>query len=400
MRKLVARGLVVFGALTVFVAVNGAALAAAHASPEDPRAGPAGVPRAAALLPAPGLPPIRHVFLLVLENQSFGMTFGKSSPAPYLANNLTAKGALLTSYYGIGHWSLDNYLALISGQAPNPETQADCPTVSNFHLSQPKLDANGQALGTGCLYPPLVKTVADQLEAAQLTWKGYMEDMGNNPARESATCGHVPPGAEERTSHATVNDKYAAKHDPFVYFHSIIDDQSRCDAHVVNLDKLPADLRSVETTPNYSFITPNLCNDGHDAKCIDGGLGGFQAIEAFLQKWVPLVMNSPAFQKDGLLIITFDESDSVGDDAATACCAEQGLPGSEQPAGMTGPGGGRIGAVLLSPFIEPGTVSAVPYNHYSTLRYIEDTFGLAHLGYAGQKGLKVFGSDVFTRKAP
>jgi phospholipase C len=388
-----------FGALTVFVAVNGAAaLAAAHASPEDPRAGPAGVPRAAAL--APGLPPIRHVFLLVLENQSFGMTFGKSSPAPYLANNLTAKGALLTSYYGIDHWSLDNYLALISGQAPNPETQADCPTVTNFHLSQPKLDANGQALGTGCLYPALVKTVADQLEAAQLTWKGYMEDMGNNPARESATCGHVPPGAEERTSHATVNDKYAAKHDPFVYFHSIIDDQSRCDAHVVNLDKLPADLRSVETTPNYSFITPNLCNDGHDAKCIDGGLGGFQAIEAFLQKWVPLVMNSPAFQKDGLLIITFDESDSVGDDAATACCAEQGLPGSEQPAGMTGPGGGRIGAVLLSPFIEPGTVSAVPYNHYSTLRYIEDTFGLAHLGYAGQKGLKVFGSDVFTRKAP
>jgi len=245
----------------------------------------------------------------------------------------------------------------------------------------------------------MVKTLADQLEAAKLTWKGYMEDMGNNPARESATCGHVPPGAEERTSRATVNDKYAAKHDPFVYFHSIIDDQSRCDAHVVNLDQLPTDLRSVATTPNYSLITPNLCNDGHDAHCVDGGLGGFQAIYAFLQKWVPLVMNSPAFQKDGLLIITFDESDSIGDDAATACCAEQGLPGAEQPAGVTGPGGGRIGAVLLSPFIEPGTVSTVSYNHYSTLRYVEDTFGLAHLGYAGQKGLKVFGSDVFTRPA-
>jgi hypothetical protein len=56
--------------------------------------------------------------------------------------------------------------------------------------------------------------------------------------------------------------------------------------------------------------------------------------------------------------------------------------------------------VLLSPFIEPRTVSAAPYNHYSTLRYIEDTFGLAHLGYAGQSGLKVFGADVFTHKAP
>lgn len=399
MRKLVGRGLVVvLGLLAAIVAANGEAMAAAHASAEDPRAGPAGIPAASA--PLPGLPPVRHVFILVLENQSFGTTFGKNSPAPYLANNLTSKGALLTNYYGIGHWSLDNYLALISGQAPNSETQADCPTVTNFRLRQPKLAANGQALGTGCVYPPIVKTVADQLEAAQLSWRGYMEDMGNNPARESATCGHVPPGAEERTSRATVNDKYAAKHDPFVYFHSIIDDQARCDSHVVNLDKLPADLRSVETTPNYSFITPNLCNDGHDAKCVDGGLGGFQAIEAFLQKWVPLITSSAAFRKDGLLIITFDESDSVGDDAATACCGEQGLPGEEQQPGVIGPGGGRIGAVLLSQFIEPGTVSAVPYNHYSMLRYIEDTFGLAHLGYAGQSGLKVFGSDVFTQPVP
>jgi phosphatidylinositol-3-phosphatase len=397
-RKLVGRGLVVLGLLAAIVAANGEAMAAAHASAEDPRAGPAGIPASAA--PMPGLPPVRHVFILVLENQSFGTTFGTNSPAPYLANNLTSKGALLTNYYGIGHWSLDNYLALISGQAPNSETQADCPTVTNFRLRQPKLAANGQALGTGCVYPAIVKTVADQLEAAQLSWRGYMEDMGNNLARESAACGHVPPGAEERTSRATVNDKYAAKHDPFVYFHSIIDDQARCDSHVVNLDKLPADLRSVETTPNYSFITPNLCNDGHDAKCVDGGLGGFQAIEAFLQKWVPLITSSAAFRKDGLLIITFDESDSVGDDAAAACCGEQRLPGEEQQPGVIGPGGGRIGAVLLSQFIEPGTVSAVPYNHYSMLRYIEDTFGLAHLGYAGQSGLKVFGSDVFKQPVP
>jgi hypothetical protein len=402
----VVRGWVVLQALAAFVVASGATLGAAHASAEDPRASPAGLPRAAVPAPAASspstlrLPPVRHVFILVLENQSFGVTFGKNSPAPYLANNLSAKGALLTQYYGIGHWSLDNYLALISGQAPNPETQADCPTVTNFRLSQPALDANGQALGTGCLYPPMVKTVADQLEAARLTWKGYMEDMGNNPARENATCGHVPPGAEERTGRATVNDKYAAKHDPFVYFHSIIDDQSRCDAHVVNLDQLPTDLRSVATTPNYSFITPNLCNDGHDAQCVDGGLGGFQAIDAFLHKWVPLVMNSPAFKKDGLLIITFDESDSTGDDAATACCGAPALPGSDQLAGIVGPGGGRIGAVLLSPFIEPGTVSSVPYNHYSTLRYVEDIFGLAHLGYAGQKDLKVFGSDIFKRTTP
>ncbi len=345
-------------------------------------------------------PPVRHVFILMLENQSFGVTFGKNSPAPYLANTLTAQGALLDHYYGIGHFSLDNYLALISGQAPNAETQADCPTVSEFRLSQPNLDANGQALGSGCLYPSMVKTVADQLEVAKLTWRGYMEDMGKNPARERATCGHMPPGAVERTGRATAQDKYAAKHNPFVYFHSIIDDQARCDAHVVNLDALTADLRRIESTPNYSFITPNLCNDGHDAHCVDGGLGGFQAIDAFLRKWVPRVTSSPAFKKDGLLIITFDESDSAGADASAACCGEQGLPGSSQLAGMNGPGGGRIGAVLLSPFIKPGTVSSAPYNHYSTLRYVEDNFGLPHLGYAGQPGLKAFGSDVFKRTAP
>jgi hypothetical protein len=397
-RKPGASGLVVLSGLAVLFAANGAALAVAHPAADDPRAGPAGIARVAG--PASGMAPVRHVFILMLENQSFGTTFGKSSLAPYLATNLTSKGALLTHYYGIGHWSLDNYVALISGQAPNSATQADCPTVTEFRLRQPQLDANGQALGTGCLYPPLVKTVVDQLEAAKLTWRGYMEDMGNNPARESPTCGHAPAGGEERTSRATVNDKYAAKHNPFVYFHSIIDDQSRCESHVVNLDKLPIDLRSVDTTPNYSFITPNLCNDGHDAHCVDGSLGGYQAIDAFLQKWVPLVMSSPAFRQSGLLIITFDESDSTGDEAATACCAELGLPGERQLPGVIGPGGGRVGAVLLSPFIEPGTVTAVPYNHYSTLRYIEDTFGLAHLGYAGQSGLRVFGSDVFKRTAP
>jgi phospholipase C len=350
--------------------------------------------------PAPfGLPPVRHVFVLVLENQSFSTTFGKPSPAPYLANTLTSKGVLLSHYYGIGHWSLDNYLALISGQAPNAETQADCPAITEFQLSQPKLDSNGQALGHGCIYPTLVKTLADQLETAKLTWRGYMEDMGNNPARERSTCGHTPLGQDERTSRATVTDKYAAKHNPFVYFHSILDDQSRCDSHVVNLDKLPADLRSADTTPNYSFITPNLCNDGHDTQCIDGKLGGYPAIDAFLQKWVPLITDSPAYKKDGLLIITFDESDGRGADGAADCCGERGLPGEQQLPGITGPGGGRVGAVLLSRFIKPGTISTVYYNHYSTLRYVEDQFGLEHLGYAGLKGLPVFGSDVFTQQA-
>src|SRR5262249_9159139 len=63
--------------------------------------------------------------------------------------------------------------------------------------------------------------------------------------------------------------------------------------------------------------------------------------------------------------------------------------------GLTGPGGGRVGAVVLSKYVRPGTIVTTPYNHYSLLRTIEDLFGLSHLGFAGQGGLLGFGLDVF-----
>ena len=173
-----------------------------------------------------GQPPIRYVFVIVLENEPFEVTFNENSIAPYLAHELPAQGALLQNYYAIGHLSLDNYIAMISGQAPNKATQDDCKTFVDFVRTSPGLDANGQAAGEGCVYPADVKTLPDQLEAAGLTWKGYMEDMGADPSREAAACGHVAVGAVDHTSRATPQDQYAAKHNPFVYFHSIIDDQA------------------------------------------------------------------------------------------------------------------------------------------------------------------------------
>ena len=340
---------------------------------------------------SPAPPHIGHVFVIVLENQPFGLTFGAQSPAPYLAHELAAQGALLRQYFGIGHFSLDNYLAMISGQAPNAATQADCGTFSEFVASAPAPDADGQLRGEGCVYPASVKTVADQLEAAGFDWKGYMEDMGKDPAREAAACGHVTIGAKDVTNHATPADQYADKHDPFVYFHSIIDDRARCERHVVNLDALARDLDAVATTPNYAFITPNLCHDGHDLPCRNGEPGGLVSADGFLREWVPRIVQSPAFRQDGLLVVTFDEG--VLD--STACCGERSLPGGPAP-GRDGPGGGRIGAVLIAPSIAPGTVSDVPYNHYSLLRWIEDDFGLARLGHAAATDLATFGDDVFT----
>jgi hypothetical protein len=350
--------------------------------------------------PVQALPPIRHVFVLLLENQSYAGTFGQQSAAPYLARTLPAHGALLTQYYAIGHASLGNYVALVSGQAPNEATQLDCPGFVDFSASTPGLDAHGQLPGAGCVYPKSVPTLPDQLEAAGLSWKAYMEDMGKDPTRESATCGHASLGALETTNVAKLSDQYAAKHNPFVYFHSIIDDQARCDAHVVNLERLPQDLHSAATTANYIFITPNLCDDGHDAECVDGRRGGLFGIEVFLRTWVPLIERSPAFQADGVLIITFDESNGAGPEGSSACCAEKPLPGAKFRPGFGGPGGGRIGAVVLSRFVKPGTVSAVPYNHYSLLRTVEAIFSLPPLGYAAEPDLARFGPDVFSAAAP
>jgi phosphatidylinositol-3-phosphatase len=345
---------------------------------------------------------------------------------------------LLTQYYGTGHSSLDNYISIISGQASTLATEADCEEFSDFALK--RINPDGQAVGTGCVYPRQIKTFPDQLEATGLTWKGYMEDMGNDPGREDSTCAHPVLNTKDQTQAAEaprdglpVGDQYAARHNPFVYFHSIID-RAVCAQNVVNLRALAEDLRSPATTPNFSFITPNLCNDGHDGDgsgargkgCVNGNPGGLASSDAFLRSWVPKILDSPAYRQDGLLVITFDESDFSPPDIATDrasgktiitlsaagehCCGQRMGPNVTRPMVETfvdsptltylvkvqGYGGDRIGAVLLSPFIKPGTVCDTPYNHYSLLRTFEDLFGLDHLGYAAQSGLAAFGRDVFT----
>ena len=351
--------------------------------------GSAATPAAA---PAAAPAPIGHVWVIVLENEDFSTTYGAGSKAPYLAHTLTAQGAFVPNYYGIGHASLDNYVAMISGQGPNPDTQADCQIYQD--LAPGTIGADGQASGLGCVYPAAVPTIADQLTAKGLSWRGYMEDIGNSTT-EPTTCRHPNLNSQDDTQSAHKGDQYAARHDPFVYFHSIIDSVS-CNTNVVALDRLPEDLRSAATTPSFNFITPNLCHDGHDSPCVDGQPGGLVSADQFLQTWVPQIVASPAYQQDGLLAIIFDEA---GKDSS-GCCGERAAntpsPGGQSP----GPGGGKVGAVLLSPYIRPGTVTQTSYNHYSLLRSFEDLFGLAHLGYAAADGVTPLGADVFTGSGP
>lgn len=370
--------------------------------------GPSGATQQAPPSPAAGR--VHHVFTIVLENAGFAETFGSGqATAPYLSRQLPAEGALLTSYYGTGHNSLDNYVAMISGQGPNPKTQGDCTDPSMMgDAANPSLrfDADGQAIGTGCTYPASVGSLATQLTDRGLLWKGYMEDMNAMPGKRRTTCqgpGSVPDAGAPSTTAKTPDD-YAVKHNPFVYFHGVTHDQVGCDARDVALPQLALDLTSTDTTPAYSFIVPNLCNDGHDKPtCADGSTGGLGKADAWLAHWVPMIEASPAFKRDGLLLVIFDEAD--GD--STACCAEpkgpnlsasqnNGGPYSPPVPGAPPDGGGLTGAVAVSRFIAPGTRSTVPYNHFSYLRSMEDLFGLAHLGYAARPGLQPFGPDVFT----
>ena len=334
------------------------------------------------------LPPIKHVFVIVLENHAESETFGAGSKAPYLATNLKEAGMFIPNYYGIGHSSLDNYIAMISGQAPNEATRADCGIFSAIPGEPPLVQ--GQEPSSGCIYPNNVPVLTQQLEAKGLKWRSYDESMGSEVGRETATCGHPAIGAVDNTQGATATDQYATRHDPFMYFNSIIGHPELCNEHVVNLNKLPADLAEESKTANYSFITPDLCDDGHEATCEDGvRKGGLEGINHFLFEWVPKIEASAAFKKDGLLIITFDE----GEGESTSCCGETAGPGAPLPGG-NGPGGGKVGAVLLSPSIKPGTESPDSYNHYSMLASVEAIFGLSRLGCAANA--TPFGSDVFT----
>ncbi len=347
--------------------------------------------------PAHALPPIKHVWLIQLENHSYDETFNNAEH-PYLWTQLRSIGQVLPQYHATGHASLDNYITQISGQAPNLDTMADCQNYMD--VTPGIMGTDGQVAGQGCVYPANTKTFVDQLEQRGLTWRGYMEDMGNDPARESATCGAPTLGQRDPTQSATANDQYAARHNPFVYFHSILDPPGRCAAHVVPLPPLSSDLEKVSTTPNFSWITPNLCNDGHDATPCAGTNakgtkeGDLIAADAFLAKWVPVITASKAFREDGLLIVTLDES-SIGD--ASACCGEPAGLNTPMP-GIFGPGGGRIGTLMISPYITPGSVNDTAYNHYSLLRSMEDLFGIReHLGYAAMDGLPAFGADVYDR---
>ena len=292
---------------------------------------------------------VKHVWLIILENKSYDATFTGLNQNSYLWKTLPSQGVLLKNYYGTGHSSMDNYMSMVSGQAPEEDTQEDCSVANtNFgsnksivthgvnqgqvaslaNASQPS-KANAANGLNGCTYPTDSPTLFNQLDAAGKTWKGYAQDLGNQTGREDGVCGAPGSAANNPTTNPTylsataahplptgvtsftgaqANDQYVAKHFPFPWFASITgavnangtatpaltkpaQGGTDCDAnHIANLDSskngLYKDLQHESTTPAFSWITPNNCSDAHDAVCKGNNLSG-----SFTKSGQPIYQN-------------------------------------------------------------------------------------------------------------
>jgi hypothetical protein len=133
-----------------------------------------------------GLPPVKHVWEIVLSEQGYNQAFAISKGHPYLSTTLRRQGELITDYYGVAQSPLANEIALISGQGPTPQTIAGCPTYGD--ITPATVGRYDQVRGDGCLYPQSAQTLPDQLATAGLSWRAYVEGIGEKtPSRPSSS---------------------------------------------------------------------------------------------------------------------------------------------------------------------------------------------------------------------
>lgn len=246
--------------------------------------------------------------LVVLENHDYSSVIGNGS-APNL-NALARRYGLATQSYACCHPSLPNYLDLIAG--------------TSFGITSDCTDCSVDGA-----------TVADQLVHSGRDWRAYMESM---PSR----C----------YTGASYGGLYAKKHDPFMYVAHIRNSPAEC-AKVQPLSSFSAALDSGQL-PAFTFVTPNLCDDGHDC--------ALSKSDAWVGSFVTTVTASSWFSGGGVLIITYDEGTSD-----SGCCQ-----------GATG----HIATWVVSQATPAGARLSTPVDHAGVLRSIEELYGLPLLGAA------------------
>jgi phosphatidylinositol-3-phosphatase len=271
--------------------------------PSVPSLTPTGAPRPSTTATGDAPP---HIMVIVEENREYGSVIGDPA-APYI-NGLAAGYGLATRWFGVSHPSLPNYLALVSGSTQGVRDD-----------------------GTG--YTFAGPTLVDQLTARGIGWRAYMEGM-------PSACDPTPESG-----------RYAKKHDPFMYFRSITASASKC-RNVVPLGRLAADLAS-GSAPPFLWVTPDLCNDGHDC--------GTATADGWLRGEMQTVMSSAWYRQGASVVVTWDEGAS-----GRGCCA--------------GAAGGQIPTLVVSP--RGRQRLDTPGDHDGTLRGIEEAYGVGFLGAA------------------
>lgn len=369
--------------------------------------------------PASGLPPIDHVFLIVLSELGYNTTFGAGPTAPYLSTTLPSQGELIESYYAVAGGEPANGIALISGQGPTEQTLQGCQLYSD--IVPASTGTNGQTLGSGCVYPSSTLTLANQLEASGKTWKAYIEGLATSGST-AAGCPHPQLGGSEAIGASTGASGYEGRRNPFIYFHSLID-RSACASNDVEIGRLASDLASPRTSPSFAYIAPDACDDGSPTPCSPGAPAGVAPAEGFLRNVVGEIERSEAYEQGGLIAITSDQAPQSGPDAdSSGCCvstpypnlqpgkAEAGAPtgasrttGANRATGASSAviGGGKVGLLLISKYVKAGSLNVLgEYDHFSLLLSIEELFGLKPLGYADAKGLLAFDASVYNWRRP
>lgn len=303
-----------------------------------------------------GVPTLDHVVEVFLENESAGVTW-ESDPG---LRAVAASGAYIPNFFGAGHVSLDNYEAAFGAVTPTTQGKADC---------------LGMTYGS-CIFPAIYPTIAQPLDGAGKSWKVYSE--GETGAPSGHPCLHGPDRSLPDPYQGPGTNGYATRHNPAPWFDSILTkggSEAYCQAHNPDLTQLGVDEQSSATMPAFSFIQPDTCHDGHDTSA-EGGCtfdpegpsapSGIAAIDAWLPGFIRQLTSQPWWsQGRNALFLTFDEG-ATSDTAGCASCAD-------------GSAGGRVGAVVISPLVIPGTTSTWNGDHYGFLRTLESSWRLPTL---------------------
>jgi PKD repeat protein len=174
-----------------------------------------------------------------------------------------------------------------------------------------------------------------QLTRAGYDWKYYAENLPGG----GSTCNLSDPGTP-----------YSEDHNPFVYFTDVQRDPSYCIRHERPYTELSTDL-AAGTVPDYSFIVPNDWDQGE--KLAPGSACMSCQADDFLKTEIPTIQASAAYRTNGVILILWDESGGRSADTS--------------------------GLIVVSDLAKKGYVGAVPYDHGSTLRTVQEIFGLSPL---------------------